>query len=158
TVLLMTMSMPYSRYFSTAMATDASSHRLAIVVSPAKADERKFKYVGMNVATVNAAATANHFSCNRSSPDDRLKRTISPVRPTTGGAMRRRVTTSANEPVSRWTNGSGQLRVANTTAVAVATAYAPAMNHAAGRHRGDGSRPVGKSSRKNANTDSVRIQ
>src|SRR5262245_40618570 len=113
----------------------------------------------MNVATVKAAAASNHLSCMRSSPVDRLKRTISPVRPTTGGTVRpRKNMTFAAAPVTCRPNGSDQLRVADAIANAVATAYAPAMSQAAGRHRGEGSRPVGNSNKKNANAGSVTSQ
>ena len=79
TALLITMSISYSRYFSTAMPMAAYRHtnaRFEITVATAEL----VTIDGMSVTTTNTAAAANHFSCSRSSPEDRTNLTTTPSR------------------------------------------------------------------------------
>src|SRR5215831_334946 len=69
TALLITTSISYSRYFSTATPIAAHKHKNATFCSTFTTDEST-KTDAMNVATTSKAAAANHFSCSRSSPDD----------------------------------------------------------------------------------------
>src|SRR5207247_939167 len=102
----------------------------------------------MNVATTSRAAAANHFSCSRSSPTDRVNLTTTAATLTTSAATTRvTIAASTTGLPSRLAgpNGSAQKRVACTSKATAATVNAPPTNHAAGRHRRERSRPAGKS-------------
>src|SRR6478609_7926013 len=109
---------------------------------------------GMNVATTSKAAAANHFSCSRSSPDDRANLTTTAVTLTTSAAGRIMINTATSSGgipgVLVAPNGSGQKRLAFTSMATVMSANAPPTNHAAGRQRGERSCPVGKSRNRKA--------
>src|ERR1700726_2116579 len=106
----MTRSMSYSRYFSTAMATAAFTHRNARLSSTAAATE----FVttdAVSVATTSRAAAANHFSCSRSSPDDRANLTTTAAT-LTASAAGRRMRIALTKDGACEVNGCDQLRVA----------------------------------------------
>src|SRR6266496_2119763 len=152
TALLITTSISYSRYFSTATPIAAHRHKNARFDSTFTTGELT-RIDAMNVATTSTAAAANHFSCRRSSPDDRANRTTSATTLTTSAIGIRMSSGASTSGVPAWLaepKGSDQKRVActsNSTAMSVNT---PATNHAAGRHRRERSRPVGKSRNTNA--------
>ena len=85
TALLMTMSISYSRYFSTAMAMATYRHRNARLLSTLAITE-PVRTDAMNVTTARTAAAANHFSCSRSSPADRTNLTTTAATPVTSAA------------------------------------------------------------------------
>src|SRR6266576_1457893 len=70
TALLITTSISYSRYFSTAMPIATHRHKNATFDSTGTTTE-SVTIDGMSVATTSTAADANHFSCSRSSPAQR---------------------------------------------------------------------------------------
>src|SRR5215471_17579267 len=74
TALLITTSMSYSRYFSTATPMATHRHKNARLLSTYATTEFATS-PAMNVAATSTAAAANHFSCNRSSPADRTNLT-----------------------------------------------------------------------------------
>src|SRR5690348_8363401 len=94
TALLITTSISYSRYFSTATAMATHRHKNARLLSTLTTTE----FVGKDpimVATTSTAAAANHFSCSRSSPADRANLTTTADTPTT-----RTASTSQNTAAS----------------------------------------------------------
>src|SRR5438876_3418650 len=146
TALLITMSMSTSRYFSTAMATATHRHKNATLLSALVSTEL-ITTERMNVATTSSAAAANHFSCSRSSPDDRANLTTTAATLTTSTAHTR-MATAATTGVTAWAgelNGRDQKRAEYTATTAEVSVSAPPTNHAAGSHRRERSRPVGKS-------------
>src|SRR5215813_10790101 len=94
TVLLITMSISYSRYFSTAMPIATHRHRKARLERTATTTQL-VRNDGMNVTTTSREATANHFSCSRSSPLDRADRTTTATTLTTSAAGRRRISAAS---------------------------------------------------------------
>src|SRR5215467_2315244 len=145
TALLMTRSMSYSRYFSTAMVIAASRHETATPGSTLTTAEL-VRLDAVKVTAASTAAAANHFSCIRSSPDDRANRTtaaatliaVATVRSRSAGAC------PAGAASARWVSGCDQNRVASTISTTAVSAATPAANQAAGSHRRERSRPVGK--------------
>src|SRR5215470_1031365 len=89
TALLITTSMSYSRYFSTAMATATHRHKNAKSKSTSKTGELS-QFVTSCITSRNTAAAANHFSCSRSSPTERANLTTTAATLTASAA-------SANE-------------------------------------------------------------
>src|SRR4249919_4108759 len=85
TALLITMSISYSRYFSTATPMATHRHKNARFDSTAATTE-SVTIDGMSVATTSTAAAANHFSCSRSSPADRANLTTTATTLTTSAA------------------------------------------------------------------------
>jgi hypothetical protein len=85
TALLITTSISYSRYFSTAMPIATHRHKNARLLSTFATTEFA-RFAGMSVATTSKAAAANHFSCSRSSPVDRANLTTTAVTLTTSAA------------------------------------------------------------------------
>src|SRR5262245_37238346 len=128
------------------MATATNRHKDAALLSAfvstvLTADER------MNVAATRSAAAANHFNCSRSSPDDRVNLTTTAATLTTRTAQMRMIT-AAITGVTAWAaelNGRDQKRAVYTARAAEVSVNAPPANHAAGSHRRERSRPVGKS-------------
>src|SRR5215475_5999216 len=153
TALLITMSISYSRYFSTAMPMATHRHTYARLERTAAATQ-VVRNDGMNVTTTSKAAAANHFSCSRSSPDDRANRTTTAATLTTSAAGMRMISTASSSGgipiVLVAPNGSSQRRLAFTSMPTVASANVPPTNHAARRHRRELSCPVGKSRDKKA--------
>src|SRR5438477_9323027 len=90
TVLLMTTSMSYSRYFTTAFAMAAYMKRSARVNSTEARPQWEMKF-GTNAIATSAAAVTNHLSWRRSSPTEPRKRTKSE---TTDASMATRIATS----------------------------------------------------------------
>src|SRR6266487_4908861 len=89
TALLITTSMSYSRYFSTAIATATHRHKNARLRNTSASSEL-IGNVTMSVTTTSTAAAANHFSCSRSSPTDPANLTTRAATPATSA-------TSTNE-------------------------------------------------------------
>src|SRR5215831_21411270 len=145
TALLMTRSMSYSRYFSTAMAIAASRHKTARPGSGPTTGER-VKLAAVNVTATSTAAAANHFSCSRSSPDDWANRTTPAATHTAVAPVSSR--SKAACPVGAASAGSlsgcDQKREAFSISMATISADTPAVNQATGSHRRERSRPVGK--------------
>src|SRR5262245_40931861 len=132
TALLMTRSMSYSRYFSTAMAIATSMHKTARGGSTLTISEL-VTLVAINVAATSTAAAANHLSCSRSSPDDRTNRTTTAATLTAVAPVRSR--TKASCPVgaarARPLSGWDQKRKAFTISTATVSADTTAANQAA---------------------------
>jgi len=107
-----------------------------------------------NETISSTAAAANHFSCSRSSPEDRANLTTTAAPPTASAAITQTAGANATAGPPSWpgevTNGRAQTWVAVTSAPTMASANAPLTNHAAGRHRRERRRPVGNSSKTNA--------
>src|SRR6266516_2549435 len=143
TALLITMSISYRRYFSTAMAIATHRHKNARLGSTFATTE--FARLDVrSVATTSTAAAANHFSCSRSSPADQTNLTTTAATLTTS-ATDGRMSNGASSGFPAWLYGSDQRRVAFTSRSTAMSANTPPTNHAAGRHRGERSCPVGKS-------------
>src|SRR5215471_3494084 len=154
TALLITMSISYSRYFSTAMAMAAYRHRNARFSATLAATEF-VTIAGIIAATSSSVAAANHFSCSRSSPVDRANLATTAARLTTsvrGTRMSRAIITSWFSPWVNAANGSSQTRVARTSRTTAVNTYAAPTNQAAGSHRRERSRPVGKSMSRKASS------
>src|SRR6266480_2509412 len=154
TALLITMSISYSRYFSTATPIATHRHKNARFDSTAATTE-SVTIDGMNVATTSTAAAANHFSCSRSSPADRANLTTTATALTTSAATTRIRIAASSSGLPAWLpepNGSDHTPVACTSKTAPVKVNAPPTNHAAGRHRRERSRPAGKSKNTNAST------
>src|SRR5215471_12661154 len=157
TALLITRSMSYSLYFSTATATATNRHRNArsdnTSASPVLSGN-----VAASITSTSTAAAANHFSCSRSSPTDRANLTTSAATLTISPANRRMYVVATRARAPSWphevANGCDQVRVAVPSASAVARAKALPTNQAAGRHRGERNCPVGKSRNTNASATS----
>src|SRR5690348_9834716 len=152
TALLITTSISYSRYFSTATPIATHRHKNARFNSTATTTEL-VTIDGMSVATTSTAAAANHFSCSRSSPADRANLTTTAVALTTSAATTRIsiAASSSGLPVRpAGPNGSDHVPAACTSKATPVKVNAPPTNHAAGRHRRERSRPVGKSKNTNA--------
>ena len=116
---------------------------------------------GMIVITTSTAAAANHFSCSRSSPDDRTNLVTSATPATTVATGHS--TTSAEcrpgyQPCRCGAKGSCHTRLARATKPMVCTASTAATNQAARRQRRDGSSPSGNSSSTNAKAPAGTIQ
>src|SRR2546429_8373837 len=88
TALLITTSISYSRYFSTAMPIATHRHKNATFDSTATTTE-SVTIDGMSVADTSTAAAANHFSCSRSSPADRVNLNTTAATLTTSEATTR---------------------------------------------------------------------
>src|SRR6516225_4970365 len=136
TALLITKSMSYSRYFSTATATATNRHQLAR--SPATLATAKLEVnVTANVMIHSTAAAANHFSCSRSSPTDRANLTTTAAAPTASAASTQTTGANATAGPPIWPmevgNGRAQWMVTGTSSATVASAHAPPTNHAPGR-------------------------
>ena len=102
----------------------------------------------MMVTITSSAAAANHFSCSRSSPDEWANLTTTAATPTAAATIMRTIAalTSGGFEDGRYdVNGCHQIRVAYAIRSATARVFAPATDQAATRHRGERSRPVGKS-------------
>src|SRR5215469_13280934 len=144
TALLMTKSIPYSRYFRIATATATHRHRNATSVS-SPVNSRFVR---------NQGAAMNHFSCSRSSPEDRANLTTTAAALTTSAATMRlyaAITSGGLYDCRKVLNGSRQTRNASTTWSAAASVNAPATNHVASCHGRERGRPVGKSTSTSAN-------
>src|SRR6476646_4651669 len=85
TALLITMSISYRRYFSTAMAIATHRHKNARLLSTFATTEFA-RFDVKSVATTSTAAAANHFSCSRSSPADLANLTTTAATPVTSAA------------------------------------------------------------------------
>ena len=108
TALLITMSMSYSRYFSTATPMATHRHKNARLLT-ALASTELITDEAVNVATTSTAAAANHFSCSRSSPAERTYRTTAAATLTTSAASTsKNSATSADEFCAWLVNGSDQ--------------------------------------------------
>src|ERR1700759_4412127 len=134
------------------MATAALRHNSARLFRMAAATESEFVRINaMKVATTSTAAAANHFSCSRSSPADWANLTTI-AEPLTTSAARKQLTMAASTGgLTNWskeTNGGAPSRVAPAISAAVLSAKTAPTNQAAGRHRRERSRPVGKSRNK----------
>src|SRR5208282_5042256 len=109
----------------------------------------------MNVTTTSTAAAANHFSCSRSSPEDRANLTTTAATLTSSAAGNRMSIAISTGRVTAWLNeevmGSDQTREAPTSTASVVSANTPPASQAAGRHRRERNRPFGKSSSVKAN-------
>src|SRR5215831_11541024 len=154
TALLITMSIPSSRYFRIAMAMAIHRQSNARLTSSPRISTSVRNH-GMIVTITSSAAAANHFSCSRSSPDDRANLATTAATPTANAAIMRTNAALTSGGFADWvydTNGCRQMRVAYTIRSAMASAYAPATDHAATRHRGERSCPVGKSRNTKAST------
>src|SRR5205809_2524636 len=152
TALLITMSISYSRYFSTAMPTAASRHRTDRFRNTFAGTEL-VRITVIKATTTTTAAAANHFSCSRSSPTERANRTTTAARLTSSAAGQRASSTVTTAGVTVWlndANGCDQVRVAPTSTATVPSPKATPTNHAAGSHRRERSRPVGKSRNRKA--------
>src|SRR5262244_584350 len=152
TALPITMSMSYSRYFSTAIPIAAHRHKNATFWCTFTATELTGTDA-MNVATTSTAAAVNYFSCSRSSPADPANLTTTAATLTTSAAGSKMSVGSSTRGSPAWLaglNGSGQMRAAFTSRSTSIRASAPPTNHAAGRHRRERSRPVGNSRNTNA--------
>src|SRR6201987_5325712 len=115
TARLITMSISYSRYFSTAMARAAYRHKNARFDSTdttAKSDS----HVPASPTTTTVAAAANHFSCSLSSPEDRANLTTRAVT-LTSSATRKVIVTGPLRELPGGLNGRDQPSVAITSAV-----------------------------------------
>src|SRR6266568_1258713 len=152
TALLITMSISYSRYFSTAMPIVTHRHKNARLLITFRATE-PITIDRMNVATTSRAAAANHFSCSRSSPEDRANLTTTAATLTSSAAGIRMINGASTSGFPVWLavlNGSDQKRVACTSKSTTVIANTPPTDHAAGRQRRERSCPVGKSKNTNA--------
>ena len=108
---------------------------------------------GMNVTMTTAAAVANHLSCSRSSPSDRMNRTATAATLTaiaTGTRASSRPSTPGCCALAKLANGRAYSRVAPAIAATRTRVKTDATNHAAGRQRRDRSRPAGNSRNTNA--------
>src|SRR5256884_8559799 len=117
TALLITMSISYSRYFSTATPIATHRHKNARFDSTAATAE-SVTIDGMNVATTSTAAAANHFSCSRSSPADLANLTTTAATLTTSAAGIRVSNGASTSGFPAWLAGlygSDQKRVAFTS-------------------------------------------
>ena len=115
----------------------------------------------MIVTTTSTAAVANHFSCSRSSPDDRTNLVISAAPATTVAAGHSTTSAECRPGYHPWlcgANGSRHTRLARATKPMVSSAYTAATNQAAGRQRRDGSSPAGNRSSTNAKAPAGTIQ
>jgi hypothetical protein len=99
-------------------------------------------HVPASPATTTVAAAANHFSCSRSSPEDRANLVTTAVT-LTSSATRKVIVTGLLRKLPGRLNGCDQPSVAITSAVIPMRMKHPPTNQAAGRHRADRSRPVG---------------
>src|SRR5271170_7006932 len=155
----MTRSMSYSRYFKTATARAAYRPTSVRQNTTFSVDTAVLWAAGLNpicgasasgmiAATTSTAAVTNHFSCSRSSPDDRANRTTTAAAPANraaGTKMRTAVCDPGYHPLLSAVNGSAQTRQARATSAAASSVNAAATNQAAGRHRRERSRPSGNS-------------
>src|SRR2546430_11773286 len=98
TAFLITTSMAYSRYSSTAMATATHGDKNARLESASKTGERS-QNVTASITSTSTAAAANHLSCSRSSPTERANLTTTAATLTASAA-------SANENAATSTAGS----------------------------------------------------
>src|SRR3989449_5140549 len=156
TVLLMTKSISYRRYFINAM-TMATHRNMRASVLATCAVEVPHRTLRLKVTATSAAAVTNHFSWRRSSPRDRLylraRETNAAINHTgmaTSAAMNGTRAIAAI-PVVRWVgpNGFDQFAAAKIIAPTVRTPMKIPMAQATGRHRGEESSAVGnRSSRK----------
>ena len=89
TALLITMSISYSRYFSTAMAMAASQAQERQVRQHVRDHRICVRIDAMKAATTRTAAAANHFSCSRSSPADLANLTTTAMTLTSSAASRK---------------------------------------------------------------------
>ena len=152
TALLITTSISYKRYFNTAIPIEATRKINEICQIRLAAEAASVEYRRDHATVVSrtgAAAAANHFSCRRSSPLDRKNLTTVEPTHTTNDAMRP-ASTMGSTAVAAGVKGSAQWRVACIIRLRVKPANATTVNHAAGRHRRDARRPVGKIRNTNA--------
>src|SRR5215831_3675318 len=146
TALLITMSIPSSRYFRIAMAVATHRHSSARLASNVKISQF-VRNDGMIVTITSSAAATNHFSCSRSSPDEWANLTTTAATPTAAATIMRTIaalTSGGFKDGVYDLNGCRQIRVAYAIRSATASVYAPATDQAATRHRGERSCPVGK--------------
>src|SRR5690348_1669725 len=141
TARLITMSISYSRYFSTAMAMAAYRHRNARFDSTDTTAESD-SHVPASPTTTTVAAAANHFSCSLSSPEDRANLTTTAVT-LTSRATRKVIVMRPPRKLPGGLNGRDQPSVPITSAVIPTRMKHPPTNQAAGRHRADRRCPVG---------------
>src|SRR6185437_5735958 len=130
TALLITISISYSRYFSTAMPMATHRHKNARFDTTAATTE-SVTIDGMSVATTSTAAAANHFSCSRSSPDDRANLTTTAPALTISAATTRISIAASSSGLPAWPagpNGSDHTPVACTTKTTPVKANAPPTN------------------------------
>src|SRR5215831_1883779 len=106
TALLITRSKSYSRYFSTATAMAANRHKTARPLNTVTGPELKGNPAA-NETISSTAAAANHFSCSRSSPEDRANLTTTAAAPTASAATTQ--TAGANATAGpHLTDGGGE--------------------------------------------------
>src|ERR1700722_6624172 len=155
----MTRSMSYSRDFKIATAMAANRHTSARLNTTFTADTAALSAAGLNAscgtnangmaaATTSGTAAMIHFSCSRSSPEDRAYRTAIAAAPAiraAGTKMNAAVCVPGYQPSLSLLNGSAQTRQARSPKATAYSVNTAATNHAAGRHRGERSRPVGNS-------------
>src|SRR5258705_9568264 len=98
TALLITTSMSYSLYFSTATPIAPHRPKNARLKSASKTAEFS-QNVTANITSTSTAAAANHFSCSRSSPTERANLTTTAATLTASAA-------SANENAATSAGGS----------------------------------------------------
>src|SRR5215467_12119237 len=101
TALLITTSISYSRYFSTATPIAAHRHKNARFWATFTTGELT-KIDAMNVATTSRAAAANHFSCSRSSPADPANLTTTAATLATSAAGMRMSNGASSSGVPAW--------------------------------------------------------
>src|SRR5580704_2740146 len=160
----MIWSIAYSRYLRTAVTMAVHRHKNARLCSTFRAAECT-QIDATNTTTSNSAAAANHFSCNRSSPDDLANLTTTATTLTSSAALtrtlfitRRNAGSPAGLPGPDKVNGCAHSVLAAITAHTAASADAPPANHAAGRHRRERNCPVGNSKNKKASAATAIIQ
>src|SRR3984885_10224070 len=148
----MIRSISYSRCLRTAVAMAVHRHKNATLCSTFTTAE--FTQIdATNTRASTSAAAAHHFSCSRSPPDDLANLTTTATTLTSSPALIRKLAITSSNAVRLprlEVNGCVHNRLAATTVDTVARANAPPANHAAGRHRRERSRPVGKSKNKKA--------
>src|SRR5206468_9361947 len=131
TALLITTSISYSRYFSTATPIAAHRHKNATFWSTFTTAELT-KIDAMNVATTSTAAAANHFSCSRSSPADRANLTTTATALTSSAATTRMSIAASSSALPlrpAGPNGSDHAPVACTSKTTPVKVNAPPTNH-----------------------------
>src|ERR1700722_17402614 len=159
----MIRSISYSRYLRTAVAMAVHRPKNATLCSTFTTAE--FTQIdATNTRASTSAAAAHHFVCRRSSPDDLANLTTTATTLTSSPALIRKLAIASSSAVrpSRLpelgVNGCVHNRLAATSVDTVARANAPPANHAAGRHRRERSRPVGKSKNKKPSAATATIQ
>src|SRR5262249_6382576 len=130
TALLITMSIPSSRYFRIAIAMATHRHSSARLPSSVKISQF-VRNDGMMVTITSSAAATNHFSGGRPPPDEGANRTTPGATPTAAATIMRTIaalTSGGFKDGVYDLNGSRQIRVAYEIRSATASVYAPATD------------------------------